>query len=302
MLIILEQVFTLFAFALAGYIVSKLRIVKAEHTQILSGLLVYVFSTCNVFNTFTKNFNVEYISARWHIILISTVVTIILAIAARFATKFMSKEQYEQQVFEYSLVVPNVSYMGYALCESLMGLAALLDMVVYALPINIYIYTRGYSMLTKRSMSMKKLLNAFTVSMLIGAAVGMSGIRVPTVLMNIVEKSNSCMAPVSMLLMGITISEFKLRDLVSDKRAYLVSILRLLVLPIAIGGVLSLFCPTAIVQVAVLLFAMPCGLNTIVFPKIVGERCDMGASLATISNVLACGTIPLVLTLFGIGA
>jgi len=302
MLIIFEQVFTLFAFALAGYALSKFRIVKAEHTQILSGLLVYVFSTCNVFNTFTRNFNAEYLSTRWNIILISTVVTVILAVAARFATKYLSKVRYEQQVFEYSLVVPNIGYMGYALCESLMGLAALLDMVIYALPINIYIYTRGYSMLTKRGLSMKKLLNAFTVSMLIGAVVGLSGIKVPGVIMGIVEKSNSCMAPVSMLLMGITISEFKLRDLVSDKRVYLVSILRLLVLPVAIGGVMSLFCPTEIVRIAVLLFAMPCGLNTIVFPKMVGERCDMGASLATISNVLACGTIPLVLTLFGVGA
>jgi len=51
----------------------------------------------------------------------------------------------------------------------------------------------------------------------------------------------------------------------------------------------------------VVLLAMPCGLNTIVFPKIVGEKCDIGAGLAFVSNIAACITIPLVFALFEIG-
>lgn len=301
MFVIFEQVFTLFAFALAGFALSKFKIVKTEHTQILSGILVYVFSTSNVFKTFVANFNVEYITQRWYLILISAIVLVVLAIAARYGSTLFSKEKYVRQSYEYTMVVPNYGYMGYALCESLLGLAALLDMVIFALPLSVYVYTKGYSMLTKREMSLKKLLNANIIAMLIGAAVGLSGIRVPDLFMNIVQKSSGCMAPVSMLLMGITISEFNLIKLVTDKKVYITSILRLVVIPVAVGLVLKPFCPVEIVQIAVLLYAMPCGLNTIVFPKLVGERCDLGASWATVSNILACATIPMVLALFGIG-
>ena len=77
--------------------------------------------------------------------------------------------------------------------------------------------------------------------------------------------------------------------------------LRLIVIPVVIGGILLLLGQDAAVPTAVLMFAMPCGLNTIVFPKMVGEDCRVGASLAFLSNICACITIPLVFALFGIG-
>ena len=46
-------------------------------------------------------------------------------------------------------------------------------------------------------------------------------------------------------------------------------------------------------MIVVLLYAMPCGLNTIVFPKMVGEDCRPGASMAMISTVACLLTIPL---------
>ena len=51
---------------------------------------------------------------------------------------------------------------------------------------------------------------------------------------------------------------------------------------------------------ACFIYALPCGLNTVVFPKLVGENCSVGASLAFVSNILACITIPLVMSLAGI--
>ena len=55
-----------------------------------------------------------------------------------------------------------------------------------------------------------------------------------------------------------------------------------------------------IARFAVIFYAMPCGLNTVVFPKMFGEDCKIGAGFAFISNIGACFTIPLVFGLFGI--
>ena len=46
------------------------------------------------------------------------------------------------------------------------------------------------------------------------------------------------------------------------------------------------------------LFAMPCGLNTIVFPRLVGEKCEIGAGLAFISSILSLITLPLLVQIF----
>lgn len=53
-----------------------------------------------------------------------------------------------------------------------------------------------------------------------------------------------------------------------------------------------------IVRIATLFYALPCGLNTIVFAKMVDADCSIGASLAFLSNIFACVTIPIVVSLF----
>ena len=108
------------------------------------------------------------------------------------------------------------------------------------------------------------------------------------------------MAPVSMLLTGIVISEFGIKNMLKDPRVYIISVLRLIFIPAAIGGALVLTGFREALPVAVLFYCMPCGLNTVVFVKNAGGNCEQGAGLALASNIFGCLTIPLILMLFGI--
>lgn len=104
------------------------------------------------------------------------------------------------------------------------------------------------------------------------------------------------MAPVGMLMTGVVISGFSFKSILSNKRVYVVAVLRLIVLPLIIGLTLSLFADREMVRTAVLFYALPCGLNTVIFPKLVDENCEIGAGLALVSTVLSCITLPILLT------
>ncbi len=109
------------------------------------------------------------------------------------------------------------------------------------------------------------------------------------------------MAPVSMLLTGIVISGFSLKSIINNAKIYFLTIARLILIPLLIGFALSLFCETSIVQTAVLFYALPCGMNTVVFPRLVDENCKIGAGLAIVSTILACITLPIILSIFNVG-
>lgn len=303
MITIFNQVFILFAFAASGFLFAKLGKLKPEHSPILSGLLVYVFLPFYVFDTFAKSFTREYISGNYEIILWSTGIILVLGVVMAFISKLFERNKqrkYERDVYEYSLVVPNSGYMGYPMAEAVLGSAGLLSTMIFCLPLSIYIYTVGYSKLTKSGLSFKKLFNPAIVSLVLGAIAGFFEVPIPEVASSIMSKAGACMGPVSMILAGIVVSEFNFKELLSEKKVYIVTILRLFIIPILIGLLTSPFSKT-VTEVAVLIYAMPCGLNTIVFPRLVGEDCRIGAGLALISNVLACLSIPIVLTLFNIG-
>ncbi len=298
MTVIFEQLIGFFTFILIGYILGKTVIKNTASYSLLSKLLVYVFLPAKTIRTYSSQFSVEYIKTNSKILIGSTAILIVIAVAAYFAAKLFSKDAYFRKVYEYTLVVPNASYMGYAVVELLYGEAALMDMMVFVLPISIYTYTKGYAMLTESSGSIKKLINPALVSVVVGMVLGLTGLELPLAVEGILDNGGACMTPVSMLLTGLTISSFPIKELFSNVGVYVASAARLLVIPIAVFFALKGFGLTALILPAVVTYAMPCGLNTIVFPKLLDKDCKIGASLAVISNSLACVTLPIIMEVF----
>lgn len=302
MLVLFEQVFILFMFAAIGYFLCKRNIVSFENSKILSSLLVYVFLPFNTFRTFAKNFTVEYISERYDMILVSLAIVLVILLISPFMLKKMTKENYERHIYKYSLVVPNYAYMGYPLAESLLGSAGLMNIMIFALPVTVYIYTIGFAVLTKRGIELKKIFSPTMVAVIVGMIAGLLQIPMPHPVTTILTNASNCMGPVGMLLTGIVISEFKLKEILGNLNVYIITLMRLVVIPVIAGILLRAISGQELTQIAVLFLALPCGLNTIIFPKMVDENCKIGAGLALVSTMLACITIPVLLSIFNIGA
>ncbi len=295
---IFQQILLLLLFVGMGFILTRTKVLNGSYSQIISSIVVYVFLPCNILKTMGTQFTVSYVTSNYETILVSFAVLLAVMLLAYFICKFIAKDRYERYICEYSLVISNSGYMGYALAESLFGSS--LSLMVFGLPFSLYIYTIGFSKLTKRTLSLKKLLNPIILTTLTGMLIGLSGLEMPKFVLNVFEKGSSCMAPCCMLLTGIVIAGFNLKEVLLNAKVYIVSALRLVGVPLLTGGVLSLFFSESIVHSAVLYTALPCGLNTVVFAKLINENSRTGAGLALVSTIASCITIPLVFALFGI--
>ena len=298
---VFQQILILLLFVATGYVLGKTKIIKSEHSGVLSKLLVYVFLPCNVLKTFSSRFNISYITSNWSIILLSTVIVLVTALVAFFASKLFSKDAYERRVFEYSTVIPNSGYMGIPLAESIFGQTGTMGIMTMALPLQIYIYTYGYAILTKQGLKIKKLANPVMIATAVGMLLGLCEFPMPTFVSSVLDGASACMAPISMMLTGLVISEFKLSKIVLNPKIYPVIALRLVAIPLVVGAVLKL-CGTDphITAIAILLFSLPCGMNSVVFPKLVGEDCRAGAGISLVSTLASAITVPIMFLIFGI--
>lgn len=293
---LIENVAVLLIFGVVGWILGKRHILTSQNLKLLSVLEVWVFLPCNSLQSFSRNFTLAYIRERYALIVVSVLVLVsLMTLNAIVIPRLIKKGgTYRQHVLQYSLTVANFGYMGYALIQGAYGDLMLLNAQVFALPMSIYTSTEGYRLLTNSGkVSFKKMISPMIVAICIGCVLGLTGTPLPGILASVVSKGSACMGPISMLLAGITVSDYPLDHILKDKQAYVVSFLRLLVIPMVLALILSRFCPREIVLVAVLLYAMPCGLNTIVYPRMIGEDCRPGASMALISTVASLATIPL---------
>ena len=298
MIAIFEQVFIMLAFCLTGYVLCKAELLSSEHSKPLSVLLIYVFFPLMSFNTFSDQFTVEYLQTKGMLLLLSTGLIPVLAIVARLISKCLGGDHYEQDVNTYSISTPNIGYMGYPLAEAVYGAGVMIDCMMFGLPMSMYINTVGYNMLTAGKRQKSIWVKIFTPSMigiLAGCFVGIIGLKIPETVMDIAKMGSNCVAPVSMLLTGIALSDFSIKKLLSNKKVYIICALRLVLVPLMVWGLIKICGLQDLLIPAVLLYAMPCGMNTIVFPKLVDNDCELGAGTVLISTAISLITIPLCL-------
>ena len=301
MLAVFESSAILFIFITLGFILGKAKIVKNEHSQILSKLLVYVFLPCNVFKTFLNNFEPAKLKSGYEYIILSVIILVGMLIFAYFAAKPFSKESYERYIYEYSIIIPNYGYMGYALSELLLGEQGCLAFMIFSVPLSLYIHTYGYSRLTKKKFSLKSLIDPTIIATVLGIVAGLLSVSLPEVATEVITKASGCMAPVSMLLSGIVISGFSFKRILGQKKVYILTAIRLVAIPLVLLAVLKIFrVDVEMVKIAVLFYALPCGMNTIIFPRSVNENCEIGAGLALVATALSLVTLPIIMAIAGI--
>ena len=84
-----------------------------------------------------------------------------------------------------------------------------------------------------------------------------------------------------------------------NKKVYIVSALRLIVIPAVFVTALRLVgADKIVVTLALVLLSTPLGMNTIVYPASFGGDTKTGASMTMISSILSIITIPLMYLIF----
>jgi predicted permease len=122
---------------------------------------------------------------------------------------------------------------------------------------------------------------------------------VPEFLINAFDSAGKCQGPVAMVLAGFVIGGYNFRELISNKKVYIASLLRLIVIPAVILLMLKgIGTSKEVMTLALIAFGTPLGLNTIVYPAAYGGETKTGASMTMISHTLSVITIPLMYLLF----
>ena len=318
----LNPMLTLFICIAIGFIFSKCKILPEGSGKVMAKLETWIFCPALNFTTMAYFCTVDSIGEHLiNIILSSLGVILAIAISVFLARFFVKEKGPERGVYLYALAFANSGYMGDPIVLAMFGDVALSYYKLFCLPIQLMIYSWGIGVMTpvteKKGGAWRRLLNAPTVAMLLGMAVGLSGVGkyIPGFLTNSLDTLKVCMGPVAMLLAGVTIAKYDFLSMLKNKRVYVATLLRLFPLPAIIVAFIfllkvlasSAFDLSISNDVLFLTFfatAPALGLNTVIFPEAYGGNPETGASMAMISHTLCVITIPLLyalmVTLFGV--
>lgn len=299
----LNQMLVLFIFMALGFFLNKKRLLPLDDSVVLSKLETYAFVPCLVFSVFYKYCTVENFKQKWTYMLYGAAVMAVSLPIGIVLAKFFAKDGYLKKIYTYSFAVANFSFMGNAVVLGVFGEKVLFDYMIFTLPLNLYVYSIGTASLipTEKGgkISVKTFVNPIFIALILGAVCGLLSVPLPKFITTAISSAGACMSPLAMLLTGFVIGEYNLKTLASDKKVYLASVIRLIILPSAFMAVLLLLkTDKDIIRVALCATAMPLGLNTVVFPAAYGGDTTPGAGMALVSHLISVITIPVMFSIF----
>ena len=299
-----EQLFVLYLFVFLGWLLGRLKKDAADKSGLLSFLLVNLFFPCKLFLNYANNFTVGYLQENYLTLFISVGILLVLVLIGNLLPRPLTRHSYERKVFSYNTSITNYAYFGYVLVEQVFGTAAMNNIMVFCIPFSLYCYTFGVSMLMDKKLSFKSLRNTITISIGLGILWGLLRLPLPGPVRTVMQTASGCVGPVSMVLVGLVLSTFAGKDLLPTGNVVVFCLIRLLLVPLVVFGLckglgLVMTLPEAVYPSAVLMACMPCGLNPVVFPRLIGQDCRLGAKLILFSSILSCATIPLWLWIIG---
>lgn len=292
-----------FLFIFAGFILKRKSLVPKNAGSVLSKLESNLLLPALIMHTFMSRCSLANLEVKSTLLIYSVLIFLPITLIAFFVGKRFSAKSFHQRLYRHAFIVSNYGFMGNALVLGIFGEEALFDYMMFTIPLNILTFSVCVSWLipnqNNSKFSIKSLCNPICIALVLGIVLGVTQIPVPAFIESAISATANCMFPVAMLLTGMIVGGFGIRKLMTIPKVYVISLLRLVVIPAVVTIILKLLHTSDdVILVALCALAMPIGMNVIIFPAAYGRDTTVGASMVLVSHILALITIPVMFTLF----
>lgn len=299
----LSQISYLFLLIIAGFVVMKLCKLPSMATNVLSKLVSTLFMPALILTNFMDNFTVARLSSAWPFALAGVIVVTISVAIGMTISRLTAKDDYHRRIHSYCLAFSNFGFMGTAVVSTLMP-ELFMSYLILCTPMWVVNYSWAVPALLipsekKKGFSFKNLLNPLFIAMVIGIVIGMTSLPIPSFLDVSIDALSKCMSPSTMLLTGMCVAKIDIKRVLKIKSIYILSALRLLIIPLIFLLVLLIYKFDYGVSLCVLsVLSMPLGLNSVVIPEAYGKDTSEASGMAIVSHLASALTIPLMFALF----
>lgn len=306
----LQQMLMMFLLIAMGFILRKKHILPDNANIIMSKLETYVFVPALGLYTQMTKCTVSTFAQHGSLMLYGLVITL-CAMAASFplAAMFIRKTNgssqlaYQRKVYQYAMTFSNFGFMGNFIILGVWGSDVFFQYGLFTFFYSIICNSWGLYILIPKEQNAgmianlkKGLITPPIIALVAGIVIGLLDWTrfVPAFCLTALDKAAACQGPVAMLLAGFVIGGYDFKELILNKKVYVASFVRLVVIPaVVVLALKALGVSQSIRILALIAFGTPLGLNTIVYPSAYGGDPKTGASMAMISHTLSVITIPL---------
>lgn len=301
---VFNQVLTLFLIIIIGYTGRKFKVLDGKIIKGLTGLMVNITLPALLVNAINQDFSPELLAGGIKMLLISIGVYGLSLIVALLSPYFLrTKDRKDLGVYQFMIMLSNVGFMGIPVLSAIFGEGVLFYVGIYNLPFNFVAFSIGLMMLNQGNINGKfnprLFLSPAVVSILVGLILFAFNIKLPEAIDGTLTLVGDTTIPLSMLVIGGMLAAVKMKETWSNWRIYIVSLIRLIILPLIVYLILKPFADNLyVLAIPVMVTAMPAASFVSVLADQYGGNAILGSQGVFISTLFSVITIPLLALLF----
>ena len=294
-MILFKQLLQMMIYIAIGFALYRAKLVTKEGSKALSHLLLYVVLPCAIANSFRIERTAQAVTEIGLSLLFALIALVIAVVISQL---FFRKRPIDSFGASFS----NAGFMGIPLITAVLGSSSVCYIAGLVAMLNTMQWTYGQWLLTgdKNKMSPKAILTSpIVLAFIAGLILFFTQLPLPSIVGNSISAIAACNGPVAMIILGVLLGQCNLKDIFTDKFAYLNSLVRLVIIPLATLLAFWLIpAQWSAIRMALFLAACaPVGSNVAVY----AQKLDMDPSYASctvcLSTLFSVVTMPVMMML-----
>lgn len=194
------------------------------------------------------------------------------------------------------ITFPNCTFLGLPLCQALFGEIAVLYNCAALIVFNVLFFTIQLPLFTGGKISLKAIFTVPTVATFVLLAMLALGIHWPAPVQTVVSSIGSMITPLSLIIIGVMLSENDLMAIFREKAVYLVMALRNFLIPAVTALVLTAMPMDAEAKLCVLVYlSCPCATLTTIYSIQTDTHPELCARSVLFSTICFAVSLPVVI-------
>ena len=294
--IILNQTLIMLILIIVGIICKKTKIITDDGNKELSKLVLTVVNPIVILMAYQTDYKPQLVKNLLIAFGLSILSYIILIVAAYLLIP--QKDGRETQIERFSAIYSNCGFMGIPLVNALFGSEGIFYLTAFLTVFNLVVWTHGIILISGER-NLKNIVKVFyspvIISIVLGIIMFFAQIRLPDIITDSLNFISNLNTPLAMIVSGVTIADTKIPELLKKPGIYYVSFLKLILLPLILIAVFSLFNVNEQVRITVLVAASAPAAAMCTLQCIRYEKNSLYASeIFAASTILSVVTLPII--------
>lgn len=299
--VVLKQIAPLFLMMAIGIIVGWTRMVDSNFTRTMSAVSMNVLFPASIIKSFYAEVTTAMLREGLSLIIAGGVVLIVTFWLAYGMNRLLGLKVPSSNVTYFSLMFSNFGFVGVGMLTAIYGDKGLFYMTMFVLLLRFGFNSFGTVIMQRNAGDSgridwrRALINPPIIALAVAVLVMVTRVRFPPVVETTMNALAGCLSPMGMLTIGMITSTFALRDFFSDPKAYILSGIRLLGIPL-VGTILMWLAGMRglMMTAAALTLALPAPANTSLMAERFGGDVKLGTQVVAITNLFSIVTVPIV--------